>query len=63
MLVDGVDVREQEQDMLHRKIGIVPQKAFSFSGTVADNLRYGKEDATQEEMLHTLEICAGAFFC
>ena len=56
VLVDGVDVREQEQDMLHRKIGIVPQKAFLFSGTVADNLRYGKEDATQEEMLHTLEI-------
>ena len=56
VLVDGVDVREQEQDMLHRKIGIVPQKAFLFSGTVADNLRYGKEGATQEEMLHTLEI-------
>lgn len=63
VLVDGVDVREQEQDMLHRKIGIVPQKAFLFSGTVADNLRYGKEDATQEEMLHTLEIAQARFFC
>ena len=62
VLVDGVDVREQEQDMLHRKIGIVPQKAFLFSGTVADNLRYGKEDATQEEMLHTLEIAQARSF-
>ena len=48
--------------MLHRKIGIVPQKAFLFSGTVADNLRYGKEDATQEEMLHTLEIAQARSF-
>ena len=62
VLVDGVDIREQEQDMLHRKIGIVPQKAFLFSGTVADNLRYGKEDATQEEMLHTLEIAQARSF-
>ena len=62
VLVDGVDVREQEQDVLHRKIGIIPQKAFLFSGTVADNLRYGKEDATPEEMLQTLEIAQARSF-
>lgn len=48
--------------MLHRKIGIIPQKAFLFSGTVADNLRYGKEDATPEEMLQTLEIAQARSF-
>lgn len=62
VLIDGVDVRELAQKDLHRLIGLVPQKAFLFSGTVADNLRYGKEDATQEEMLQTLEVAQARSF-
>ena len=46
VLIDGVDVREMTQEELRKKIGYVPQKAVLFSGTIADNLRFGKEDAT-----------------
>jgi ATP-binding cassette subfamily B protein len=60
--VDGVDVREMDlQDLWHR-IGLVPQKAFLFSGTVADNLRYGDEEASDEELWHFLEIAQGTDF-
>jgi ATP-binding cassette subfamily B protein len=48
--VDGVDVREMTQEMLRARIGFVPQQAVLFTGTVADNIRYGKKDATDEEM-------------
>jgi ATP-binding cassette, subfamily B, multidrug efflux pump len=50
VLVDGVDVRELDPDLLWSRIGLVPQKPFLFSGTVASNLRYGKPDATDEEL-------------
>lgn len=50
ILVDGVDVREMAQKNLREKIGFVPQKAFLFTGTVVDNIRYGKEDASDEEI-------------
>ncbi len=56
ILVDGKDVREYPQDELRRKVGYVPQKAFLFSGTIADNLRHGKKDATIEEMRHAVKV-------
>jgi len=60
--VDGVDVREMDlQDLWHR-IGLVPQKAFLFSGTVADNLRFADEAASDEELWHFLEIAQGTDF-
>ena len=62
VLVDGVDVREMElQDLWHR-IGLVPQKAFLFSGTVADNLRYGDDEASDAELWHFLETAQGTDF-
>ena len=48
MLVDGVDVRDLDPEVLWSRIGLVPQKPYLFSGTVASNLRYGKPDATDE---------------
>jgi ATP-binding cassette subfamily B multidrug efflux pump len=62
VLVDGVDVRRLAPETLWRHIGLVPQKAFLFSGTVASNLRYGKPDATEEEMWRALEIAQGRDF-
>jgi ATP-binding cassette subfamily B protein len=50
VLVDGMDVREMPQSSLRAKIGFVPQKAVLFTGTVTDNIRYGKADATAEEV-------------
>ena len=62
VVVDGVDVRELAlQDLWHR-IGLVPQKAFLFSGTVADNLRYGDEEASDAELWHFLETAQGTDF-
>jgi ATP-binding cassette, subfamily B, multidrug efflux pump len=54
VLVDGVDVRQIDPDLLHRLIGLVPQTAYLFTGTVASNLRYGKADATDEELWQAL---------
>lgn len=54
--VDGVDVRDYDLTTLRDKVGIVMQKAVLFSGTIAENLRWGKEDATEEEMWKALEI-------
>ncbi len=62
VLVDGVDVREYDAETLWSKIGLVPQKAYLFTGTVASNLRYGKPDATEEEMWEALEIAQAADF-
>ncbi|HWL49067.1 MAG TPA: ABC transporter ATP-binding protein [Acidimicrobiia bacterium] len=62
VLVDGVDVRELDADTLWSKIGLVPQQAYLFSGTVASNLRYGKPDATEEEMWAALEIAQARDF-
>ena len=56
VVVDGVDVRDFEPDTLWSKIGLVPQRAYLFTGTVASNLRYGKPDATEAEMWEALEI-------
>jgi ATP-binding cassette subfamily B protein len=56
VLVDDIDTREMSQADLRAKIGFVPQKAVLFSGTVNDNLRYGKEDATNAEIKHAADI-------
>ncbi len=56
VLVDGVDVRELTQEDLRRRIGYVPQQAVLFSGSVKDNLRYGKRDANAEELRRALSI-------
>ena len=62
VLVDGVDVRELDADLLWSLIGLVPQKPYLFSGTVASNLRYGKPDATDEELWEALEIAQAKSF-
>jgi ATP-binding cassette subfamily B protein len=62
VLVDGVDVRDLDPDTLWSKIGLVPQQAYLFSGTVASNLRYGKPDATEEEMWTALDIAQARDF-
>jgi ATP-binding cassette, subfamily B, multidrug efflux pump len=62
VLVDGVDVREQAQEALRAKIGFVPQRAVLFSGTIAENIRYGKPDATDEEVRHAAEIAQASEF-
>jgi ATP-binding cassette subfamily B multidrug efflux pump len=62
VLVDGVDVREMPQEELWRKVGVVPQQAFLFSGTVASNVRYGDPDATDDEVVHALEVAQAREF-
>ncbi|QQZ62304.1 ABC transporter ATP-binding protein [Paenibacillus sonchi] len=54
--VDGVDVREMTQEKLRSKIGYIPQKAVLFTGTINENIRYGKEEATEEEVIHAAKI-------
>src|SRR5713101_2232007 len=56
ILVDGVDVREMSQEHLRAKIGFVPQKAVLFSGTIVENIHFGKEDASEEEVRHAAEV-------
>ena len=56
VFVDGTDVRAYDPTELRKKIGYVPQKAFLFSGTIADNLRHGKKDATEQEMQRACKI-------
>ncbi|GAA1858274.1 ABC transporter ATP-binding protein [Microbacterium koreense] len=60
--VGGVDVRDADLDELWKTIGLVPQRPFLFSGTVASNLRFGREDATDDELWHALEIAQGRDF-
>jgi ATP-binding cassette subfamily B protein len=62
VLVGGVDVRNLDQDVLWSRLGLVPQKAFLFTGTVASNLRYGKPEATDEEVWAALEIAQARDF-
>jgi ATP-binding cassette subfamily B protein len=62
VLVDGVDVRELDLDLLWSRIAIVPQRAFLFSGTIASNLRYGNPDATDGELWQALEIAQAKDF-
>jgi ATP-binding cassette, subfamily B, multidrug efflux pump len=59
--VGGVDVRDRDIDELWSTIGLVPQRGYLFSGTVADNLRYGKVDATDDEMWEALRVAAADF--
>ena len=59
VLVDGVDVRDYELQALRRRIGVVPQKAVLFSGTIRDNLRWGKKDASDAELLEALGTAQG----
>ncbi len=60
--IDGVDVRELDPDTLWAKVGLVPQRPYLFSGTVASNLRFGNPDATDEELWHALEVAQAADF-
>ena len=62
VLVDGVDVRDYHTERLWSAIGLVPQRGYLFSGTVADNLRYGKADATDEQMWEALRVAAADGF-
>src|SRR5205823_6937794 len=56
VLVDGVDVREMTQADLRARIGFVPQKAVLFTGSVASNIRYGREDATDDDVRHAADV-------
>ncbi|GAA1468489.1 ABC transporter ATP-binding protein [Microbacterium thalassium] len=60
--IDGVDVRDYDPDVLWGRIGLVQQKAFLFSGTIASNLRYGDADASDDDLWQALEIAQGAEF-
>ena len=62
VLVDGIDVRELDLDLLWSKVGYVPQKPYLFSGTVASNLQFGNPDATEKEMWRALEIAQASGF-
>lgn len=56
ILIDGKDVRDWDTSVLRNKIGFVAQKANLFSGTIEENIRFGKEDATMEEIIHAAKI-------
>ena len=60
--IDGVDVRDQSLEQVWSRIGLVPQRAYLFGGTVASNLRFGKEDATDEDLWHALEVAQSRDF-
>lgn len=60
--IDGTDIREVTQESLRNQIGLVPQKGILFSGTIASNLRFGKEDATEEELEKAAEIAQATEF-
>ncbi|HEX5288421.1 MAG TPA: ABC transporter ATP-binding protein [Streptosporangiaceae bacterium] len=62
VLVDGVDVRELDPAVLSKVIGLVPQKPYLFSGTVASNLRYGNQDATDADLWQALQTAQGSDF-
>ncbi|MEV4915681.1 ABC transporter ATP-binding protein [Streptomyces tirandamycinicus] len=62
VLVNGVDVRELDPALMARIVGLVPQKPYLFSGTVATNLRYGNPEATDEELWRALEVAQAADF-
>ncbi len=62
IFIDGVDVREYSQESLRSKIGFVPQKAVLFSGTIAENIKVGLDDATDEDVRHAAEVAQAADF-
>lgn len=62
ILINGIDISMISQEELRKKIGLVPQSAFLFSGTIAENIRFGKQDATDEEVIHAAEVAQAADF-
>jgi ATP-binding cassette subfamily B protein len=62
VFVNGIDVRDQELDQLWNSIGLVPQAAFLFSGTIASNLRFGRPEASEAELWHALEVAQARDF-
>ncbi len=62
VLIDGVDVRDLEPEMVWQRVGLVPQKPYLFTGSIESNLRYGHEDATEEEMWAALEVAQATDF-
>lgn len=60
--IDGIDIREYDIMTLRNKLGVIPQKAMLFSGTIADNIRFGKPDATMEEIEHAARVAQGYDF-
>ena len=62
ILINGADIRDYKLEVLRTKVGVVPQKALLFSGTVAENLRWGREDASDEDLKKAAEIAQAAEF-
>jgi ATP-binding cassette subfamily B protein len=62
VLLDGLDIRSYDPDDLWARIGLIPQKAFLFSGTVASNLRYGNPEATEDELWEALRVAQAEDF-
>ena len=62
ILIDGVNIKDMPQHYLRSKIGLIPQKAVLFSGTIKDNIKYGKEDATEDEINYALNIAEATEF-
>ena len=62
ILVDGVDVRDYNLKALRRKIGFIPQKALLFTGTIGENIRYGKENASHEELNQATDVAQAKEF-
>ncbi len=62
VLINGVDIRELATDTLWQRIGLVPQRPYLFGGTVASNLRYGKPDASDDEIWHALDVAQASDF-
>ncbi|HEY4244496.1 MAG TPA: ABC transporter ATP-binding protein [Kofleriaceae bacterium] len=62
VLVDGLDVRDREPEELWARVGVVPQRSYLFSGTIASNLRFGNPDATDDELWAALEVAQGKDF-
>ena len=62
VIVDGIDVRDVDPELLWSHVGLIPQRPYLFSGTVASNLRFGRADATDDELWEALEIAQGRDF-
>ena len=62
ILIDGVDIRELSQENLRSKIGFVPQKAVLFSGTISENIKFGRDNATDEEVMHAAKVAQAEDF-
>ncbi|CAM3286337.1 ABC transporter ATP-binding protein [Vagococcus fessus] len=62
VLIDGVNVKDYKLSVLREKIGYIPQKALLFTGTIRDNLRFGKSDATEEDFAYAIDVAQGTEF-